>query len=903
MRDIEPYISTFVEQQFPDFYRDEGPLFVAFVKAYYEWMEQANSALYEARRIPSYRDIDTTTEDFIVNFKEKYLPNIQFETESNKRLFIKNALDFHRSKGSKRSVDLFFKLIYGIPASVYYPGDDLFKLSNGKWVLPQYLEITPSTKNQNFIGKQVTGVISGATAFVDDLVVKRAKDKYIHVLYISSVSGNFQTGELIAYDDDYDDNPVVVGSLTEFEIVSGGSNFEIGETVNFISNNGAFGKALVTEIDSLTGFVRFSLSDGGFGYNSNSTVIVSNNVLTVANVANLSYQLFETVTQPLANVSFKNANGTIANNASVFRYYANGSLAGSGKVIYSTQSGANGTLLIAVQSGNIALGAANLYVGANTIWCNTIAYTDKTATGNVMAISSNVTLLTDTYTGSFTVGEIVTTSGNVGLGVVKAVTPDGSNLIVSMTNTSGIFMSGQTVTGATSGKTAIARTTTQKIGIKSRVNTFYPNANNVTSAGLSGTNGHIISVSAGSGAGFSLGANSLLSYVQNINVNSDTISGYTATLFNATAYSFPSFPSGNLTNGTIAQMLAYTNKAYGTITNNSIIGMNPGSGYSEDPFVVIYEPETYQMNLKDYGITISGGTGLFTVGEVIRQSNSTGGLVVNGAIGQIKASNTSFLSVKRLSVTNSFSSNVTGNNYIVGSSSNSVALVVDVAVNNQSNAIGINALLLGDALATNGSIANLQILASGFGYVEDEVVTFYKSDDLTQSGTVKLKLGTQGIGLGYYRSTGGFLSSNKYLYDGEYYQEYSYEIMTKLPFERYADMIKRVIHVAGTKVYGSYVEDQTVSANVDFLQTKLSYSYANATGTVSVNTTVSNCVGSGTTFTSLFANGDTIRILTAPTTYVDKRIVQVVNNTVMILSGPFPSTNTAANFARINSPI
>lgn len=903
MRDIEPYISTFVEQQFPDFYRDEGPLFVAFVKAYYEWMEQANSVLYEARRIPSYRDIDTTTEEFIVNFKEKYLPNIQFETESNKRLFIKNALDFHRSKGSKRSVDLFFKLIYGIPASVYYPGDDLFKLSSGKWVLPQYLEVTPSTKNQNFIGRQVTGVISGATAFVDNLVVKRAKDKYIHVMYISSVSGNFETGELIAYDTDYDNNPTVVGSLTEFEIVSGGSDFTVGETVNFISNNGAFGKALVTEIDSLTGFVDFSLSDGGFGYNSNSTVIVSNNVLTIANVANLSYSLFETVTQPLANVSFQNANATIANNVSVFRYYANGSLAGSGKVIYSTQSGANGTLLVAVQSGNIALGAANLYVGANTIWCNTIAYTDKTATGNVMAISSNVTLLTDTSTGSFTVGEIVSTSGNVGIGVVKTVTADGSNLIVSMTNTSGIFMSGQTVTGSTSGKTAIARTTTQKIGIKSRVNTFYPNANNVTSAGLSGTNGHIISVSAGSGAGFSLGANSLFSFVQSINVNSDTISDYTAKLFNAATYGFPAFPSGNLTSGTIAQMLAYTNKSYGTVTNNAIIGMNPGSDYSEDPFVVIYEPETYQMGMKDYGIAISGATGLFTVGEAIRQSNSTGGLVVNGAIGQIKASNTSFLSVKRLSVTNSFSATVSGNNYVVGSSSNTVALVTDVSVNNQSNSIGINAILLGDALATNGSIANLQVLSSGFGYIEDEVVSFYKSDDLTQSGTVKLKLGTQGIGLGYYRSTGGFLSADKYLYDGEYYQEYSYEIMTKLPFERYADMIKRVIHVAGTKVFGSYVEDQEVSANVDFLQTKLSYSYANSPGTVSVNTSVSNCTGTSTTFTSLFANGDTIRILTSPTAYVDKRIVQVVNNTLMILSGPFPSTNTSANFSRINTPI
>ena len=38
-------ISTLVEQQFPQFARDDGPNLVAFVKAYYEWTEQANNAI------------------------------------------------------------------------------------------------------------------------------------------------------------------------------------------------------------------------------------------------------------------------------------------------------------------------------------------------------------------------------------------------------------------------------------------------------------------------------------------------------------------------------------------------------------------------------------------------------------------------------------------------------------------------------------------------------------------------------------------------------------------------------------------------------------------------------------------------------------------------------------------
>jgi len=76
LKDIEKKIAPLIEQQFPSFYRDEGANFVAFVKAYYEWMESSNNALYQAKRLTDYRDIDTTTDACIVYFKEKYLKNI-----------------------------------------------------------------------------------------------------------------------------------------------------------------------------------------------------------------------------------------------------------------------------------------------------------------------------------------------------------------------------------------------------------------------------------------------------------------------------------------------------------------------------------------------------------------------------------------------------------------------------------------------------------------------------------------------------------------------------------------------------------------------------------------------------------------------------------------------------------
>jgi len=103
MIDIENNIIPLIEGQFPAFYEEEGPLFVLFVKEYYEWLNTqtynidgvnvAGGAIYQSRSLPNYRDIDKTADEYLVHFKEKYLKNINFNSESNRRTLIKAAHD------------------------------------------------------------------------------------------------------------------------------------------------------------------------------------------------------------------------------------------------------------------------------------------------------------------------------------------------------------------------------------------------------------------------------------------------------------------------------------------------------------------------------------------------------------------------------------------------------------------------------------------------------------------------------------------------------------------------------------------------------------------------------------------------------------------------------------------
>lgn len=996
MKSTEKFVSPLIEQMFPAVYREEGPMLVAFIKSYYEWMEEHGNSLYHARRLPDYRDIDTTVEDFIVHFKEKYLKNIQFETSSNKRLFIKNAIPFYRAKGTERSVDLFFKLIYGIPAKLYYPGDDLFKLSDGEWIVPTYLELSPSAMNMDFIGKQIVGVNSGAVAFVEDLVVKRIKSKYIHVFYISNIAGNFQYDEIVKlYNEtavDLSDHPRTIGSLTEIEVIDGGAGFEIGQTVNFVSANGSFAKAVVTGTEDIEGEVQFSLNDGGFGYNSDSLILISNNILTISNVSNTMFEDFETVQQNLVKIEFDDASGVIPSGVEVFRYDISDVLVGSGFVVNRNQIANSGNVIITASFGDLLDGESTLFTAGNTLSANILSNTAVNATGNIVAVSANLTINTIDRTGSFSIGEqVYQSNGSVAEwanAIVRSVETSGDNMVVRVTNATGVFLSGLPLKGRISGFLANLQNYSVKVGVFNVINSFYPvNAeyDNIAVGLNSDANGYISSVSVGSNATFKIGANSTLDNAETANINLDFITSgrhaelefdnsdgdftdnesifryfangdvaaegivinvtqtpsdpngslliYTVTgnatnfapsatpvltntfyttgnvitadidAFTANSsyypdipldalfYGFPGDPEANLTSNTLANILQFDTYTIGTIT--TFTDINPGNNYNDSPYVRIYEPLVAQYGYKDYGLFYNNATSNFNVGEIVRQANTIGGVEPNGAIGKVQSSNSTALIVRRLLVANSF---VTGK--IIGLTSGCVANLISLESLTYSNSAGDNAVVDVSTATLGGSVTKLTPLSSGFGYQDKEIANFYLSDDISVTGSAKLSLNNQGISEGYYKENGGFVSSNKYIHDGFYYQEYSYDVLAGLPFDRYSDMFKKVLHVAGTMAFGSYDSATIANSEVTNTDRAITVLGANGAGTLSGNSTSSTVEGTSTTFSTLFSNGNIVAISNG-SIFHEKRIVQVVNNTVMILSGPLAFTNTAANYAKV----
>lgn len=298
--DVPKFISNLVENQFPSFYKDEGENFILFAKAYYEWMEDDWGAendglggpVRESRELFEYRDIDLTLEKFLEFFQKKYLYGIPFDVIANKRFLLKHILDVYTSKGTIQGYRLLFKLLYNEDVQIYLPGEDIFKPSDGTWVSPKYLELSANDRIKDYVGKTIIGATSRVTATVENYVKENYNKDIINVVYISNIipdNKDFEIGEKIVLLDEILDTtainqaPNVLGSLDTITVINGGQGYNIGDVIKIVHRDvntgnvisfGIDGVLAVTSLKTGNGNLNFNITDGGFGYTTNSLSFV-----------------------------------------------------------------------------------------------------------------------------------------------------------------------------------------------------------------------------------------------------------------------------------------------------------------------------------------------------------------------------------------------------------------------------------------------------------------------------------------------------------------------------------------------------------------------------------------------------------------------------------------------------
>lgn len=144
--------SVLVNNQVPEFIRDEYPLFVSFIKAYYEFLEQKqgtekNDLITEAKNLRNIKDVDDSIDKFETNFFNTFATLFPKSSSVNKEILIKKALPIYLAKGSENSFKFLFRMLFGEELDIIYPRDNVLRTSDGKWVIESKLRI-----NENIFG-------------------------------------------------------------------------------------------------------------------------------------------------------------------------------------------------------------------------------------------------------------------------------------------------------------------------------------------------------------------------------------------------------------------------------------------------------------------------------------------------------------------------------------------------------------------------------------------------------------------------------------------------------------------------------------------------------------------------------------------------------------------------------
>jgi len=461
---IEKIISPLIASQFPSFYKDEGPNFIAFVQAYYQWMEQTGQVVHESRSILDYEDIDSTATQFIQYFKNKYIQSLPESIIADKKLLVKHILDLYRSKGTEKAYRLLFRLLFNEDIDVYTPGEHLFKTSDATWYIPHYIEVSNSIYLQQLVGHQIYSS-GGALAVVENYSQKIVSEKTINILYLSNIEGNFKFGEEI-YSLDFPalihaNSPIVTGSLSTVAVTSGGANYKVGDLLT-VSGSGSSGIAQIVSTVTNNGKVTFNLLNGGYGFSVNAIITVtggygSGATFSIGNITNkqifnINIDGISGVTNTLLDLYTE---GFAMNTVSSTGAFTNNELVtATANVKHLDVKYINGAIANGESISNTSLGITGLTVYNSD--GNVIYITGTDVNLNNANLVNNVILVSNTTASTVKVNSTypkVTVTGN---GVVNAVVSNTTILTVFNTsNTIGYFIPGSTVTGATSGKIAV----------------------------------------------------------------------------------------------------------------------------------------------------------------------------------------------------------------------------------------------------------------------------------------------------------------------------------------------------------------------------------------------------------------------------------------------------------------
>jgi hypothetical protein len=304
-------LSSLVVDQLPEFLRvnisdptssSQYETFVAFLQAYYEFLEQNGEAQYVLQNSRSYKDIDDTIDDFVDKFLQEFaydLPKTIFTDQNledgriafggldqieSKRAIAKRIGALYATKGSEAAIRLLFRLLFDEEVLFYYPKEDMLRASDGRWTERITLKIHDEAGNIDYsdLGGNLVVSTSGSEAVIDRVItVGSQSNLYIYELELErgTISGNFAPNETVSFYRGNLENGAlelinqgsVTGVISNVDINTRGYGYTVGDAL-IVSGDGAEYFAQVAAVNGGGKILRISVDNFGANYTAITSI-------------------------------------------------------------------------------------------------------------------------------------------------------------------------------------------------------------------------------------------------------------------------------------------------------------------------------------------------------------------------------------------------------------------------------------------------------------------------------------------------------------------------------------------------------------------------------------------------------------------------------------------------------
>ena len=261
------------------------------------------------QQLLDYPDPDKTIQGFLTKFRNAFLSSIPDTLDDNidKRKLIKNIKSLYRAKGTKRASEIFFKLLFNESAEIRFPKENILRASDGKWDTQKVLRcIEVGTSDAaNLVGQTITQAndpgdagVNEATAIVENVFKFAIAGETVVELVLGddSVTGTFVAGQNITGVDNTDEDVLITctlqGIIDSKTITNDGAFYNEGDTVTITGG----GNDAIINVDAIgTGSItQVLVDDGGTGYEIGDTVNFSaGNATAAVSVVNGGIRLEE----------------------------------------------------------------------------------------------------------------------------------------------------------------------------------------------------------------------------------------------------------------------------------------------------------------------------------------------------------------------------------------------------------------------------------------------------------------------------------------------------------------------------------------------------------------------------------------------------------------------------------